>query len=118
MPHTFVPIAVASNLWIIPSNLQALGSTMTIICPDKATGTVPLQQPFHTLRSSPACSATSRYFDLPPHYEDHSMVMNVSLDTVNINAINVSTLDLEYGNILAEIGPHPTCRYWQIFLKC
>ena len=57
---------------------------MTIICPDKATCTVPLQQPFHILRLSPACSATSNYFHLPLHYEDHSMVMNVSLDTANI----------------------------------
>ena len=66
---------------------------MTVICPDKATSTEPLQQPFHILRLSPACHATSRYFHLPPHYEDHSMVINISLDTANINAINISTLD-------------------------
>ena len=78
---------------IIPSNPQTKGSTMTIICPDKVTGTVPLQQPFHILRLSPACSATSYYFYLPWHYEDPSMVMNVSLDTANINTFNISTLD-------------------------
>ena len=60
---------------------------------DKATSTVPLQQPFHILRLSPACSATSNYFHLPPHYKDHCMVINVSLDTANINIINVSTLN-------------------------
>ena len=32
-------------------------------------------------------------FPPAPHYEDHSVVMNVSLDTANINAINISTLD-------------------------
>ena len=32
-------------------------------------------------------------FTCPPHHEDHSMVMNVSLDTANNNAINISTLD-------------------------
>ena len=95
MPHTFVPIAVTSNLWIIPSNPQTLGLTMMIICPDKATSTVPLQQPLHILRLSPACSTTSRYFHLPPHYEDHSMVMNISFNTANINAINISTLDFK-----------------------
>ena len=58
MPCTYVPIAVASNLWIIPPNPQTLGLTMTIICPDKAP--IPLQQPFHILRLSPDCSATSR----------------------------------------------------------
>ena len=30
---------------------------------------------------------------LPLHYEDHTIMMNVSLDTTNINAINISTLD-------------------------
>ena len=64
-----------------------------IICPDKVTSTVPLQQPFHILRLSPACSATSRYFHLPPHYEDYTMMMNVSLDTANINVVNISTPD-------------------------
>ena len=59
-------------------------------CPDKATSTV-LQQPFHILRLCLACSATSRHFHLPPHYKCHTMMMNVSLDTANINAINSST---------------------------
>ena len=66
---------------------------MTIICPDKTTSTVPLQQPFHMLRLSPVYSVTSNYFHLPSHYEDHSTVMNVSKDTANINAINISTLN-------------------------
>ena len=60
MPCTFVPIVVASNLWIISSTPQTLGSTMTIICSDKANRTIPLQQPFHILRLSPACSTRSR----------------------------------------------------------
>ena len=90
VPHAFVPVAVTSNSWIIPSSSKTLGPTITIICPDKATSTVPLQQPFHILRLSPACSATSRYFHLPPHYEDHTMMMNVSLDTANVNEINIS----------------------------
>ena len=89
----YVPIAVTSNLWIIPSNPQTQASTMTIICTDMATSTEPLQQPFHILRLSPACSAISNYFHLPLHYEDHPIVMNVSLDTANINVINISTLD-------------------------
>ena len=74
MPHTFIPTAISSNLWIIPSNSETLESTITIICPDKATSAVPLQQPFHILRLSSACSATSRYFHLPllqgSHYDD------------------------------------------------
>ena len=92
-PCIFGCIAVTSNLWIIPSNPQTLGSAIMIICPDKATSTVPLQQPFQILRLSPACSAMSRYFHLALHYEDHTIKMNVSLDTANINEINISTLD-------------------------
>ena len=92
-PCTFVPIAVTSNLWIILSNPQTLASAMTIIYPEKANSTVSLQQPFHILMLSLAWSATSRYFHLLPHYKDHTIMMNVSLDTANINAINISTLD-------------------------
>ena len=86
VPHTFLPIAVTSNLSIIPSNPETLASTITIIFPDKAMSTVPLQQPFHIL-----CRATSRYFHLPPHYEDHTMTMITSQNATNINAINIST---------------------------
>ena len=93
VPCTFLPIADTSNLCITPSNPQTLGSAIMIICPDKTTSTVPLQQPFHILRLSPAGSATSRYFHLPPHYKDHTIMINISLDTTNINAINISTLD-------------------------
>ena len=92
-PHIFIPFAVTSNLWIIPSNPKTLRSTITIICPDNATTTMPLQQSFHILRLPPACSATSRYFQLPPHYADHTVMMNVSLDTTNINAIDFSAPD-------------------------
>ena len=84
--------------------LQTLGSTIIIICPDKATRTVPLQQPIHILRLSPACSATSRYFHLPPHYEDHTIMMNVSLDTVHIIAINISTLNFDINS--SWTSPH------------
>ena len=85
MPHTYVHIAVTSKFWIILSNPQTLGSTMTIICTDKATSTVPFQHHFHLLRLSPACSATSNYFHLPPYYQDHSIVMSKLLHTANIN---------------------------------
>ena len=93
MPCMYIPIVVTSNFRIIPSNPQTQGSTMTIICPDKTTSTVPLQQSFNILRLSPAYSTTSYNFHLPPHYEDISMEMNLSLDTANIDAFNISTLD-------------------------
>ena len=80
-PCTFIPIAVTSNLWTIPSNPHILGSTMTIISPDEATSTVPLQQAFHILKLSPAYSATSTYFHLAPHYADDAIMINIFLDT-------------------------------------
>ena len=92
VPCTFVSIAVISNLWIIPSNAQTLGSAIMKIDHDNVTSIVPLQQPFHILGLSPACSAISRYFHLPLHYQDHTIITNVSLDTANISAINISTL--------------------------
>ena len=95
LAHIFIPIAVTSILWIIPLNPKAMGSLIMIICPDKAAGTVPLQQPFNILKLSPACSAMSRYFYQPPCYEYHSTMINVSLDTANINAINILTLDFK-----------------------
>ena len=32
--YTFIPVAVISNLWIIPSNPKTLGSTIMKNCPD------------------------------------------------------------------------------------
>ena len=95
VPHTFIPIAITSNLWIISSNPKVLGSTIRIIYPDKATSTVPLWQPFCILMLFPAFRAASRYFHLLPHYEGHTMIMNVSLDTTNINVINFSVPDFK-----------------------
>ena len=81
-----------------------------VICPDKTTSTVPLQQPFHTLRLSPACSATHRYFHLLPCYVDHPMMMNVSLDTTNIVAINIS---MPYFKIWQHFNSNWTTPYLQ-----
>ena len=116
-PGTLIPVAVTSNLWIIPSNPETLRSAIWIICPHKVTSTVPLQQPFNILSLYPACSATSRYFHLPPHYKDHTIMINVSLDTANINAITISTLDFRIWQHFSIIGPHPICRNWQMYLK-
>ena len=107
MPHTFIPVAVTSNLWILPSNPQTLEMPIMITFPYKATSTVSHQQPFHILRLSPACSAISRYFHLSPHYEDHTIRMNVSLDTVNINAINILTLDFRIWQNFNSYWTHP-----------
>ena len=87
---------------------------MTIICPDKATSMVPFQQPSQILRSSPAGIPTSRYFHLLPHYVDHSIVMNVSLDTANIKQINISFLDFrvwQYSSFVEHLLSHSISVY-------
>ena len=62
-----------------------------MICPDKVTHSFPLQQPLHIQKLLPVCSATSRHFHLPPHYEDLMVTMHVSLYKATFNTINVST---------------------------
>ena len=91
---------------------QTQGSAVTIICLDKATSTVPLQQPFHILRLSPACRATSRYIYLPPYYENQTIVINVSLHTSNINAINISTLDFRIWQHFSNNWTPPHLQKW------
>ena len=93
MPPTFPPIVITSNLWIFISTPTMQGLDITMICPDKVRSLSLLRQLFHILRLPPACSATSRYFHLLPHYEDHMMTIHVSPNKANLNTINVPTPD-------------------------
>ena len=52
-----------------------------------------IQTPIHILWSPPACSATSQHFHLPPHYETHELTINISLNTANLNIMNISSLE-------------------------
>ena len=47
----------------------------------------------HLPVSSAACSATSPSFHLPPHYEGPPLEVNISLDMVNLNMINISSVN-------------------------
>ena len=91
-PSTSPPIVIRSNLWIFISKPTMQASAIMMICPDKARRSSPFQHQFHILKlPHTVCSATPRYFHLPPHYEDHTMTTQVSFNKVNLNAINVST---------------------------
>ena len=57
---------ITSNLWILTSTPVTQGSTITMICPDKATSSMLFQQPFHILKLPSAFSVMSRHFHLPP----------------------------------------------------
>ena len=45
------------------------------------------------LKLPPACSATMANFHLPPHYENSTLEVNISLDMVNLNIINISSMN-------------------------
>ena len=59
--------------------------------PHEVTRSTLFQQTFHILKLPPACSAMSRHFHLYPHYKDYMVTMYISLDRVNLSAINIST---------------------------
>ena len=81
------------NLWIFILTHATQGSTITMICPDKVTRSLLFQKPFHILKLPPACSATSRHFYLPIHYEDHVVTIHLSLERTNLNKVNISMPD-------------------------
>ena len=64
---------------------------ITLICPEHAPKLIKVQKPIHVLCLPPACSATSPHFHLPPHYENHQMAINISLNTANLNTVNISS---------------------------
>ena len=64
-----------------------------LICPGEASRVLKPQTPIHILRLKPACSTTSQYFHLPPQYESHDVSINFSLNTANLNLVNISALE-------------------------
>ena len=108
-PPTFLPIVISSNLWNFISTLTTQGSTIAMICPDKVTSLPPFQKPFHSLRLLPACSTTSRYFNLSPHYKDHMMTICITLDKANPVFF--------IGNTSAATGPQINYGNWWTHLR-
>ena len=85
--------SIAPNVWIITSPTTAVPSGITLICPAEAPRSVIPQIPIHVLQLQPACSTTSQYFHLPPCYESHELTVNISLNTSNLNVVNLSALE-------------------------
>ena len=90
---TTIPTPIASILWILTSATKLDPAGVTLICPDQAPKLIKIQQPFHILCLPPARSATSQHFHLPPHYENHRVMINIILNTANLNAVNISSLE-------------------------
>ena len=66
---------------------------LMLICSDEAPKFIKTQTTIHILQLPPACSTTSQHFHLPPCYETHELTINISLDTANLNIINISSLE-------------------------
>ena len=88
-----IPTPIAPNVWIITSSTAAVPARITLICPGEAPRTITLQTSIHILQLQPACSATSQHFHLPPHYESHEVTTKISLNTANLNFVNISALE-------------------------
>ena len=84
-----IPTPIAPNVWILTSAPTAVSTGITFICSEEAPRFIKTQTPIHNLWLPPACSATSQHFHL--HYETHGLTINISLNTANLNVINISS---------------------------
>ena len=89
-----IQTSIAPNVWIITLPTAAVPSGITLICPGKASRSVIPQTPIHILWIQPACSTTSQHFHLPPCYKSHEITISISLNTANLNTVNISFLEL------------------------
>ena len=88
-----IPASIALNVWIITSPTTAVPSRITLIYPEEAPRSVIPRTRLHVLQLQPACSAISQYFHLPLCYKSHEITINISLNTDNLNDVNVSALE-------------------------
>ena len=87
------PSQIAPNVWILTTAPSAVTTAITLIFPGETTKRITVKKPIHILQVPPACSATLPSFHLPPHYQNSTLEVNVSLDMENLNMINISSLD-------------------------
>ena len=107
-----IPTPIASNLWILTSTTELDWEGIMCICPDQAPKSIKVQKPIRVLCLPPACSATSQHFHLPPHFENHQMTINISLNTANLKTMNIFITCFEYGNTWRIIGMRPNYINW------
>ena len=87
----------SSKCLIITSPTTAVPSGIALICP----------------REAPRCSTTSQHFHLPPCYESDEITVNISLNTTNLNIINISAPEFRIWQYLEDhwnrtLLHHPT----------
>ena len=89
-PELYLPIPLASNVWVIISSPFKQQPPVTVTCPTKHAMSIHISPPIHILRLEPTCSTTSQHFHLPPKYEDTHVMMNLSIYNANLDIINIS----------------------------
>ena len=87
------PTSIVPNVWRLTSAPTAVSTGITLICLEEAPRFIKIQTPIHILCLPPACSATSEHFHLPPHCETHQLTIYISLNTANLNMMNISSPD-------------------------
>ena len=88
-----LPTHISPDVWILITPLSTPASTITLICPKKATAFITIRKPVHILRIPTACSTTSSNFHLHSRYQTSNLDINVSLNMANLHMGNVSALD-------------------------
>ena len=88
-----MPSQLAPSVWILTTAPSAAAATITLICPGETTQFIKVKRPIHILHLPTAYSATSPNFHLPPCYGGPPLEVNVSLDMVNLNMINISSVN-------------------------
>ena len=86
-----IPTAIPPNVWILTSAPTVALIVLMLICAEAAPRFIKTQTPIHILWLPPACSTTSQHFHLPPQYETHEITINLSLNTANLNMMNISS---------------------------
>ena len=98
-----IPTSISPNVWIITCLPAAVPARITLIYPGGAPRTITLQTPIHILWLQPTCNTTSQHFHLPPCYESHGVTINISLNSANLNVINISALEFRIWQHLEDL---------------
>ena len=91
MSSAIIQTLIPAKVWILTSAPILVWTGITLLCPDEAPRFIKTQTHVHILHLPTAYSATSQHFHLPPNYETHQLTINISLNTANLNVMNISS---------------------------
>ena len=88
-----MPSHLAPNVWTLTTAPLVAAATITLICPGETTQFIKVRKPIDILHLPTSCSAISPNFHLHPCYEGSPLAVNISLGMVNLNVINISSIN-------------------------